>query len=670
MSFNKKDFGGVQFKRRKAFRPKQRTQRWEDKTEYDNFPSKLNKEGSVNTAISLKALSGLPHSSYSVKADPLSASLPLSSPYNILATFSKTVGGNYKGDPNIDGGNIQQYANSVTSGFLKYFDSFRMKIGLNYRYLPFSKVEIGSSYIGKSLIDEMRKSIAEALSVLQSTTFTNLAITNFAVETDLPLGSGEKVDISNDATPLMAYSSTTDVIYAMSIYYQVFLQEALSTINWFNSFRLKQGTAIRDAWGREVPNLNALFGLLNKSSFLSLLNSINLSFEGEYIDKEFMTQVNYLSLMPSRRSNSITDPVLELQTKFNHPNTFKVYILDNNGQVISKTPFYDDQNLGINTIVNGSPVFTSFWIACDEVKDYLSLEATKRWGRSSFTPGSISGTDNARYNAIKAYFDVIIASMVYFKPLWSDYRECLDIMSRTGTLSWSKGFRPSITKDTDAVIFSNLIVDDIYKMVLSGNDSLSYNNNTKRWETFSQWNMYFGIPEYDSKKGGAFITFSSKDYSNLLDEGEQANYLPIMFDPQPSPNNIYVVGISRDGAVCNLKYQSVIMSENTILKRLVPLASQSSLKIRVPYLAYADNEDLTPGHISSLYKTLTQIFGLAKFGLSQTTIDQSLDPDLIAIYQIEIGDITNEAITYARANAPFRGTTSDQGLLGFFGVKS
>lgn len=639
---------------------------WEDNPEYTaSFPKGPESEGKrVADGLSFKAMSGLPKSSYSVKADPYTASLPMSTPYNILSQFLKKVGGNYKGDNNIDGGNVQQYANSTTSKFLDYFDSFRMKINLNYRYLPMS-----GTTIGKSLVDEMRKSIAEAVSVLQSTTFTNLAINRFAVETDMPLGSGTTTNIANGSTAINAYTSTTDVLYAMSIYYQIFMQEALSVMNWHNSFRLKQGTAIRDAWGREVPNLNAFFGLMNKKAFLSLLDSINLSFEGEYIDKDFMEQVNYLTFMPSRRSNSITDPVLELQAKFNHPSKFKVYILGDNGKILDTqdSAFYDDADLGLSINVSGSQTFVSFWSACDTLKDYLSLEATKRWARSSFTPAGISGTDNARYNMIKTYFDIIVASMVKFKPEWSDYRECLDIMTRTGTISWTKGFRPSVVKDTDAYLFSNLIVDDIYKMILSGNDSLSYNDNTKRWETFTQWNMYTGIPEYDAKQGGAFITFSSKDYSGLSSY-EQIEYLPIMFDPSPSANNIYVVGVSRKGTVCNINYDVVQMSNNTILSRLAPLTSQANLKIRVPYLAYTNNSTLTTSEKSTLYKTLTQIFGLAKIGLTSNSTDLALDPDLLAIYQIEISDITNEAITYARANAPFRGTTSDKGLLGFFGV--
>lgn len=627
-------------------------------------------EGSVHDMISQKAMKDLPKSSYAIKADPYTAALPTSEPYPLLAKFNRIADASYSGEDNIDGGNVQQYANSTTSAFLKYFDSFRLKYKVNYRYLP---IHSGSN-IGKSLIDEQRKSIAEAVSVLKATTFTQMAINNFAVVTDLAMGSAQPVNIAPEGQDaIMAYTDLTDVIYAMSIYYQIFLQDALSVMNWHNSFRLKQGTAIRDAWNREVPNLNSFFGLMNKKAFLSLLESINLSFEGEYIDKDFMTQMNILCLMPSRRSNSITDPVLELQIGWEHPTVFKLYLLDGNGQATEKYKFFDDAALKLSIPVNGSATDVSYWDACDSLRDYLSLEATKLWARSSYSPASITGTDNARYNQIKAYFDVITACFVMFKPLWADYREALDVMTRTGTLNWTKGFRPSIVKDTDAGLFYNLIVDDIYNMALSGPDVVNYDTATKRWRTYSKWNMYTGIPAYDTKAGGSFLSFSFKSAMNTgADDTEQLEYLPVLFSYDAAQLNC--VGVSRDGHECAITTGAVKMSEVPVLSRLAPLASQKDITIRVPTFDSSDNVEIMDSneHVSTLYKTLTQMFGLCRVETSNASgisYDYSLDPDILAIYQEEVSDITNLAITYARANAPFRGTTSSADLLGFKSVK-
>lgn len=611
-------------------------------------------EGDVKAELSVKALRDLPHSSYAIKADPYTAALPTSEPYPIINKFNRVINANYSGDDNIDGGNVQQYANSVNSLFLKYFDVIRTKINVNYRYLPISD---NDTTRGKALIDEMRKSIAEAVSVLKSTTFTQMAITRFAVKTTLPMGSATPENISKTSTPIMAYTNLTDVIYAMSIYYQLVLQDGLSALNWHNAFRLKQGTMIRNAWNREVPNLNSLFGLFNKKSFLSLIETIGLSFEGEYVDRQFMEQMNTLALTPSRRSDSITDPILELQIGWNHPSSFSIYILDDEGKAVSEKPFFSDVQLMREVMFEGKSQLISYWDACDKFRDYMSIEATTLWARSEYQTGFVSETDNARYNNVKALVDVINSCFVIFKPLWSDFREALDVMTRTGTVNWSKGLRPSVVKDTSADIFHNLIVEDIFNMIFSGASKITFDTATKRWRYFSKWNMYNGIPLYDIKSGGAFLAFSFKASFESTDN-EQIDYIPVLFsyvaDDASKP---LAAAVSRDGVEVGISYGDVTISQNQVLSRLAPLTSQASLQMRVPGIT--GNEDVTTGHRSSLYKTLTQVFGAARVrSAASGTWDYALDPDIIAIYQIEISDITNMAITYARANAPFRGTTS------------
>lgn len=660
------------------FKRKTRSNKWDDNTTY-GYKGKPSGDNSVKDHISLKSMKDLPKSSYSLKSDPYTAALPTSEPYPIINKFNRTVGGHYAGEDNLDGGNVQQYANSTTSKFLKAFDELRLKINVNYRYLPIKEQTINDIVIGKQLVDEMRKSLAETVSILRSTTYTQMAINNFAIETDLCMGSAKQDpnsyrNIANGSQTIMAYTSQTDVLYAMSIYYQTFLQNALSVMNAHNSFRLKQGTAIRNAWNREVPNLNSFFGLMNKKAFLSLLDSINLSFEGEYIDKDFMEQMNLLTIMPSRRANSMMDPVLELQCGFNHPNTFRIYLLGDDGKIIDpdNKPFFDDADLSFSIMVNGVATETSVWQACDQLRNYLSLEATQNWARQTLQPAVITNSDTARYNQIKNYFDVLISSFTLFKPIWSDFREAFDVMARTGTINWTKGFRPSITKDTDAQLFQNLTVDHIYQMIMSGSNSLKYDEDTKRWRTFSLWNIYNGIPEYDTREGGSFLTFSFKNLDGIV-SSEQIEYLPRLFntvtDDTSSNNEVVCAALSRDGKEAIIKVNSININSNTVLSRLAPLASQASLEIRVPSVNHADNTSLTRDHFSMLYKCLTQAFGLCRIQAEvDGQFDYAIDPDILSIYQIELNDITNVAISYSRANAPFRGTTSNEGILGFAGL--
>lgn len=160
---------------------------YRDKEEYGSlqygYSGKPVGDDHPEIGISLKSLKNLPKSSYSVMADPYTAALPGSEPYAVLNTFNRTIGGFYGGDRNIDGGNVQQYSNSLRSKFLHAFDFARLKLGINYHYIPVNNIDqTAAKYRGKSLIDEQLRSIAEATSVLQSTTFTQMAIYDYAIE--------------------------------------------------------------------------------------------------------------------------------------------------------------------------------------------------------------------------------------------------------------------------------------------------------------------------------------------------------------------------------------------------------------------------------------------------------------------------------------------------------
>lgn len=633
------------------------------------------KEGEVRTHIAIVGMRGLPKNSFSVIASPTEAALPASGPYPMLNRFNPVINASFAGEDNLDGGNVQQYANSVKSKMLKYFDVGRFKVKINYRYLPI-KPTTEENYAGSELINEMRKSIAETVSVLGSTTFHVLAINNFAVITDLPMGSAKQTNIAHGDKEIKAYTNITDVLYAMSIYYQVLLQDLNSTFMWHNSFRRKQGVMIRNAWNREVPALNALFGLFNKASFMNLMKSIALSFEGEYFDKDFADQIADACFIPSRRSNAITDPILELQPMFNHPSKFQVVLLVNGkladpNDSVEASAIFDDANLKYpnpDYTTGGSEKQTiSIWEVTEKIRDALSMEATTLWARTVYkNPTDTQTADNKRFNRVQSLFKRIVEAFTYFKPLWSDYRECLDTMVRTGTLTWRTRYVPQIDKENDALTFRNMIVNNIINSIMGGPTQLEFDNKTKRWKGWAKWDIYDGIPAYDTQQGGFFIAVSGKGLSGDTDN-EEIPYLPVAFEPWNNAAGAMFL-VSRDGYEAAVSYEDVSMSETRVLSRLVPLASQNLLKMRVPVLKYAYNKELDQGHQDSLYKTLCDIFHVAKIEYSSTSSDYSVDPDLLCIYQIEYSDITNVSIAYARANAPFRGTTDDSGILGFWGV--
>lgn len=634
-------------------------------------------EGEIQIGMSTKAMKGLPKSAYSVLADPYEAGLPTSRPYPILTAFNKTVGGSYSGDQNLDGGNVLQYPNSNQSSLLKITDFTRLKIQVNYRYKGMKLSELPSSegpddvYVTSGLIDQARSAIAEATSVLSTTTFTQMAIWDYAVETDLPMGSAERTEVTINGETHYLYNNINDVIYACLTYYQLVLQDATNMINWINSFRLKQGCMISRSWNREVAVLNGLFSMFNKKAFLGLLDGICLQFPGEYIDVDWVKQMNMMNSMPSARSDAMFDPVMELQTRCVHPGTFKLYLRSgsdydlayDDAEAMTKTC---DRNVADNATDPEGPYHKTFWNATDDVMDFMSAQNTMLWARNA---DGDAQSATQRFNMVKWNLDVITLCLTTFKTKFNDIRDTLDTLSRTGLNTWSKGFRPSITKDTDAPLFNNAIVNDIYKTVMSGADKLTYNEDTKRWRFFSIWNMYNGIPEYDAKVGGCFISMSAKELEIDSDSDNTRAYLPVAFfintDSAVSDTNPVVYAVTRSGHDIVLTTESVKMSTTAGLKRLVPLPSQSDLYLRVPKLdtVHSGQAKALDDQVKCLLdKTLLQIFGITKS--SEQNNVYLVDNDIIAVYQIEIKDITNDSIAYARLTGPFRGAVSEHDEIG------
>lgn len=634
-------------------------------------------EGSLDYGMSTKAMRGLPKSAYSVLADPYEASLPTSKPYPILTTFNKKVGGSYAGGQNLDGGNVLQYPNSTRSSFLKITDFMRLKIDVNYRYKGMRLASLPNTegpddvYVTSGLIDQARSAISEATSVLSTTTFTQMAIWDYVIETDLPMGKAKRKAVTIDSETHYVYTNINDVIYAALTFYQLVIQDSANMINWINSFRLKQGVMLDRSWNREVAILNGLFSMFNKKAFLGILDGICLQFPGDYVDVDWVKQMNMMNTMPSARSNAMFDPVLELQTRCVHPSVFKMYIKSGN-QYILLFDMNDDFNKNCPQVISDNPSAPSdwkktFWNAIDDVMDFMSAQNTMQWARNQ---NGDSENTTQRFNLVKWNLDVVTLCLTTFKTLFNDIRDTLDTLSRTGLNTWTKGFRPSVTRDTNAPLFDNSIVADIYKTVMSGADTLVYNEDTKRWRFFTLWNMYNGIPEYDAKVGGCFLSMSAKELSIESDSDDTRQYLPIAFfkgtDAAVSSNTPVVYATTRSGHDIVLTTKSVTMANTTGLKRLVPLPSQASLKLRVPYLDTANS-----GHDKALDdevkcyldKTLLQIFNVCES--AETGDTYLVDSDIIAIYQVEIQDITNDAIAYARLTGPFKGAVSDHDEIGF-----
>lgn len=617
----------------------------------------------VDSLISVKALRGLPRSGSSItpKVDPYTQVLPSSDPYALLNAMNRAVGGNYGGLDNLDGGNTRQYMTSEKSGFLHAYDSFYMQLPTNYRYLPIADDDTTR---GKGLPTEMIKAIDEILSLASATTFTALGAYNYTVETDIPTGDFTYPD---GGFP----GGSAEGIYAWAVHYQIILQSIASCFAVFNKHRNNMGEMMRMSWNRETPRLNSYFGLLKKKSFLSMWDALGYTVEGEYFDYDWMKQFNMIASMASRRANDVIDPVLEIGC-FHVVPSLKLSI--KNGS--DTTVIYDSSEMDTimrdacaNLPLNNN--ITNFEGAISLLNQVLSINDTLFWARGGLNNPTAQEplTEQERFRTVTGIMEGLVACMNYFKPRMSDLRTLLDVLGRVSVNRWSKNVGLKVVSDTDLPLFRNLTVEHIYQMVGGGSTTMEYNDTTYRWSSYTPWNIYTGIPEYDSKSGGAFLSLSTKTLS-YGSESSAIYYLPVIFD-QPSS----IVAVNRLGDNAVIEVQEIQVNKDSETRRLAPLP-EMDFKIRVPVIPYTGIVSGKPDdHVlnaSFLRLACNKIFNISAYEDTNGTSFESVDvnDDILCYVSYEIEDLSNEMIAYCRANGPFSVNVLDAPRMGFLGLDS
>lgn len=634
--------------------------------------SKPERNSTVNELISVKALSKLPKSgsSITVREDPYAVVLPGSDPYALVNRQATKLGGSYGGKDNLDGGQTQQLVTSATSNFLYSYDSIMARGKFNYRYLPILPTDIKR---GKGFVREMLQSIDEILSIANSTTYTNLAIKQYYIATDLPI-NGES-DITK-AYPV----GTPKGMYSMLITYQLVLQSIASVFNMFNKHKSNQGNMLRMSWNRETPKLNSLFGLYNKSSFTAQWKSMSLILRGEYFDADWMKQYNMLGSLTSRSSDAMTSPLLELALTHNMPK-FRIFITMPAGEANSdgsinwsagSTPAKPDLSTedldsyvqsSSNPQVQAAGTFSGL---IDAFSLALSVNDTLYWARNE---RSAEDTDQAKLNFLSKGLDALIDISNVFKPFMGDLRTMLDVLQRVGVNQWVKNITLELVSDNNVPVTNNITVNDVFHALLTGGTSMTWNKDTFRWSGWTIWDKFFGIPEYDSKSGGAFLTFSLKDLVVAEDDASAqhaTDYLPVaisgLFDATTDEGRTAAIyAVNRLGYSRAIKVEGMDPKSNKSTARLLPF-SDSSIQIQVP--VYSQTLNLTDE--AFIRAAILDICGFVSDGEG----DLAVEPSKLVLLNFEVEDITNEMITYARTKGPFVVNVAEKSNIGFLGLSS
>lgn len=541
-------------------------------------------------------------------------------------------------------------------------------------------------------------------------------------QTDIEYPNGENT--GHRLIKVNVYTDPAAVILVTSLAYQIPLMNAILGFNYVNKAKFHEAEMLHMNYDRETDPLNSFFGQLMKSTFTTKLNSIILALKGEYVDVDFIKTLNMITQVNSRDANDMIDPVTEIVGQIIEPE-FTAVFSEREAliQEISTDPYTETNAMNCfakvrstasciwfqtqhATVINQgntyicSDTFTTN-LGTYKLRSYASIigydysmTGLLAWARryngvplsniaadlSNVTAYEVTGSviTSAQLDATKLYNRLeqcvtgIAGVLNKFKTAFPDLRTVYDKLTPIGVVNWTKGVELQISTKFDNSISHFIIIDDIYKSVLSGPSIVTFSPTTGRWSANTFWDKYEGIPEYDKMSGGQFITLSGRTLDCAGSYDTNIEFMPRLynFTHEDYDTTRYVFGVSRRGDIVKIDFtQGTSVTSNPTLRRLAILPHQQTDTIRIPYIYTIVNMNSTTlgrGEIvaSWLEMNLSRVFGTFRKQDESITLKTSL----IAFYSYEILNESSNMIAYAKAAGVFRGTTDREPAIGFKGL--
>lgn len=603
----------------------------EFKFEDSGKPTK-DKEGTTSSTLNARTLRDLRFRPLTVKANPDVEASIAAVPYAILNSRNGIIDASYPGKDTLSGNTIQQLLNNTRTKLLNEFDTGRLSLRLNYLYLG-----IKSTDKNQALNRQMGSSIDESLSFGYSEQLTQLPFYTSTYSSSMPS------------------SDSKNVLPALVWYQTALLNTASIPSKYLQTMSLFQNV-VNMGFNREAPYYHDLFGKLRKSAFVAVINGISNYTAGEYFDHFWFKQMNTLCNVPSRASDSMSDPLLTICAVHKMPDL----TITSNG---ASTPYFNSENY--KTTINGvTYTLEDLALAINEALDVNSIIA---WARQKFE-GKTNVTSTDYFNNIVDLLEGYKSLMVKFSSDMSDVRTFMDLMNKSGLNSWTRGIYFKVSpKVMQYKLCNNILCSNVFASYLGSANQMVYDESTFRWKYFSMWNRYYGIPAYDMRDGGSFLTFSVRDLPEDTDYTGTRWLIPKLFDVIPGS----VRFVSRVGLIINMEYQifdNSRLNSDPILSRLNPLSVQD-LSIRMPAGSVLAAGNI-PSAASSMYKLISNVFGFGLVEVADGQFDTCLSADEVCFVDVEMDDISNAMISFSRAFAPFRVATADTDLtVGFLTMK-
>lgn len=599
------------------------------------------------------------------KADPNTTASTASSPYAVIARTNKLLDGVYPGTDNLNGNVVVQMMNSNTTKLLNNYDSGVIQLAINYLYLNLNDKDSkakkskkgvsvraaswGASGMPVAINKYMGEAINEALSRVQSEMLTQLPFSKYYVQTNVG-----NMDNNNHGLVLALYQTVLQNIAAsLAKYYQTMSVEKELTDMGYN---------------REAYYTIELMGLLKKKAFVQKLNALSSFVIGEYFDTDWQKQVGTLINIPSRKEKSVRSPLITCVSYHVMPN-ITVYNDSSNTKVeLFKTSDY-------NVTIDG----TSKWLdeAFLKLNKLLDANSILTWARKNYT-GKEKVTAIAYFNKIVDVINGITTSLSTFNNDMADLRTFLDLANKIGINYWTKGYKFNVSMVPQVETSYNKILHDVISNYLATPSTVTWDSKVMRWTFSTFWDEFTGIPTYDRKSGGAFLTFSTKS-KIMIDEKDVAAsgltdtdsilLIPYLFTVLENS----VEFTNRKGDLVELSsqtYSTAEINEDTILSRLLPVSGQKG-DIRIPQINVSKTAaSEVKQQASAGYELIQEVFGIGQVKYDDTNqVNIALSPSVVSLIDIQIEDVSNSMISFCRAYSPFRVWVPNGSRTIGFGVK-
>lgn len=414
----------------------------------------------------------------------------------------------------------------------------------------------------------------------------------------------------------------------------------------------------------EAPLITQLFGLFKKSSFVAEVNTIGTVVINEYFDRNWYIQNNTLQCVPSRKTKGMVDPLLTIVATHAIPRLTIDSSYDSDS-LASGTgdAFLDPEDFKIKTgvAVKLEEMVTR---AAKLMNPAYILRFVRLLNRGALPAGAIT-TISAYGESVKLYLSYIARYAARFSTAMSNLRTFLDKLDQSGMIYWKKGVSFFVGKIQQLEPHYNALLNDVFAATYSGADKIVFDAQTKRWRAWAFWNKYVGIPEFDRVSGGCFLTFGLRDIQTTASDGTTVDFnsssglIPVLFSVDAADSSSLIV--TRTGASTNIAKGSITnasLASDHVLTRL-NVMNNTTISLKQPLVDITISDaTLKPKFASAALLFIGNVFG---YGATKsvsggvTTIeDRLLDPDYVAFIDLEIEDVSNQMITYARNYAPFR----------------